>query len=224
MPRTAREKSKTGIYHIVLRGINKQRIFEENEDCQKFLSTLKKYKFTSEYEIYGYCLMSNHIHLLMKEGKEDLGIVFRRIGASFVYWYNWKYNRFGHLFQDRFKSEAVETTQYFLTALRYIHQNPVKAGIAKVDSYHWSSYCEYVKGSVLCNTAFALSFFSEDTGKAIEQFKKFNLEENKDRCLEYEDGARLNDEEATEIIKAIGKVKSPVEILSITKEMKLYKN
>ena len=73
--------------------------------------------------------MSNHIHLLLKEGEEDLGTLFKRIGASYVYWYNWKYNRTGHLFQDHFKSEPVEDDTYLLTVLRYIHQNPLKAGI-----------------------------------------------------------------------------------------------
>jgi len=85
--------------------------------------------------------MSTHIHLLMKEVRESLGIAFRRIGASYVYWYNWKYSRRGHLFQDRYKSGAVETDGYFLTVLRYIHQNPRKARIAKeIQAYPWSSY------------------------------------------------------------------------------------
>ncbi|WP_311135817.1 transposase [Acetobacterium paludosum] len=75
------------------------------EDYQKFLDTIKDYQEISGYEIYGYCLMTNHVHLLVKEGKEDLGPIFKRIGASYVYWYNWKCNRSGHLFQDRFKSE-----------------------------------------------------------------------------------------------------------------------
>ena len=104
MPRKPREKSSTGIYHVILRGINGQVIFEDHEDFEKFLQTIIKYKDVSEYEIYAYCLMSNHVYLLIKEGKEDLGIVFRRIGARYVYWYNWKYNRRGHLFQDRYKS------------------------------------------------------------------------------------------------------------------------
>ena len=114
MPRKAREKSQTGIYHVILRGINRQIIFEENEDYQKFLDTLKEYQEISGYEIYGYCLMSNHIHLVLKEGEEDLGTVFKRIGASYVYWYNWKYNRSGHLFQDRLKVNRLKMTPIFL--------------------------------------------------------------------------------------------------------------
>jgi len=100
MPRAPREKSSTGVYHVMLRGINRQIIFEDDEDYQKYLDTLKTYQEKSGYIIYAYCLMSNHIHLLMKEVAEDLAIVFRRLGPSYVYWYNWKYGRRGHLFQD----------------------------------------------------------------------------------------------------------------------------
>jgi len=77
MPRAARDKSSTGIYHVMLRGVNHQIIFEDDEDYQKFLRTLKHTKEKSGYIIYAYCLMSNHIHLLIKEAEEDLGIVFR---------------------------------------------------------------------------------------------------------------------------------------------------
>jgi REP element-mobilizing transposase RayT len=96
------------------------------------IQVIEEYKEVCGYEIYAFCLMNNHINLLIKEGKEDLGIVFRRIGSKFVYWYNWKYKRSGHLFQDRYKSEVVENDKYFLTVLKYIHQNPIKAKI--VDS------------------------------------------------------------------------------------------
>ena len=82
MLRRARKKSRSGIYHVVLRGINKQRIFEDDQDYQKFLETIKKHKEASGYKICAYCLMSNHIHLLMKEGRESLGIAFRRIEAN----------------------------------------------------------------------------------------------------------------------------------------------
>ena len=129
MPRTARLLSTTGFYHVILRGINRQRIFEDEEDYERFLFLLEHYKTICGYELFAYCLMPNHIHILIKEGKEALSTVFCRIGTSFVYWYNLKYERSGHLFQDRYKSEAVEDDAYFLTALRYIHRNPVKAGL-----------------------------------------------------------------------------------------------
>ena len=88
MPRTRRLKSETGIYHVILRGINKQTIFEDDEDSEMFLKTLKQYKSQSQYKLLAYCLMGNHVHLLLKTEKEELGQIFRRIGASYVYWYN----------------------------------------------------------------------------------------------------------------------------------------
>ena len=91
MPRTPRRKSESGIYHIMLRGINQQVIFEDELDYAKFLETLETYKAVSEYKIYAYCLMSNHIHLLIKVEKEDLDLIMKRIAGSYVYWYNWKY-------------------------------------------------------------------------------------------------------------------------------------
>jgi putative transposase len=219
MPRGARKKNNTGIYHVVLRGINKQRIFEDNQDYQKFLEIIKTNKDKSGYIVYTYCLMNNHIHLLIKEGTESLGNTFRRIGASFVCWYNWKYNRCGHLFQDRYKSEPVGTDSYFLTVLRYIHQNPTKAGIVKeIEQYPWSSYREYTTKSEICDTKFALKLFSEDYQEALELWERFNQAENNDQCLEYDDGTRLNDTEATEMIKSIVGVKIPSEIQRYEKQ------
>ena len=127
MPRKARIESKSGIYHIMLRGINRQQIFEDDEDFEKFLWVLKDVKQLSRFKLYGYCLMGNHIHLLLKPENEPLELIFRRIGSKYVYWYNLKYQRTGHLFQDRFKSEPVESISSFFVVLRYIHQNPQKA-------------------------------------------------------------------------------------------------
>jgi len=88
MPRGARKKSNSGVYHVVARGINEQRIFEDEEDYLVFLEKIRKYKKISGYKVFAYCLMSNHIHLLMKEENESLSMAFRRIGASYFYWYN----------------------------------------------------------------------------------------------------------------------------------------
>lgn len=200
MPRQARKKSNSGIYHIMLRGINRQRIFEDEEDCLRFLETLQKYKSQCEFELYAYCLMGNHIHLLMKEGKDDLTQIFKRIAGSYVYWYNWKYHRCGHLFQDRFKSEPVETDEYFLTVLRYIHQNPVKAMLCQcAEEYSYSSMREYLFGSELTDTGFALSMISK------EQFVDFHRSENADQCLDISESDRMTDEEVRMLMQRISK-------------------
>ena len=184
MPRRARQQSKTGIYHIMIRGINQQNIFVDNEDNKKFLDTLNKYRVKATYKIYAYCLMKNHIHLLVKEGSESLSNSMRRIGASYVYWYNWQYDRKGHLFQDRFKSEPVEEDAYFLTCLRYIHQNPLQAGLVdNIEQYQWSSYREYLVEPKIINADFVLDMFHSDRNKAFIKFKKFNEAVNSDKCL-----------------------------------------
>ncbi|WP_280617153.1 transposase [Heyndrickxia oleronia] len=131
LPRGARVKSRSGIYHIMLRGVNKQEIFHDDEDCITFLDMINRYKEKAELTVYAWCLMNNHVHLLLKEGNEDISITMKRIGVSFVSYYNRKYETTGHLFQDRFRSENVESMRYLLTVIRYIHQNPVKAGMVQ---------------------------------------------------------------------------------------------
>ena len=213
MPRTARIKSSSGIYHIMLRGINRQIIFEEDEDAEKFIQTLKDCKEKSGYKLYAYCLMGNHIHLLIKEGKEDLGIITRRIGASYVFWYNWKYERCGHLFQDRYKSEVVENVNYFLPVLRYIHQNPLKAGLVKdIKEYKWSSYSEFIEKNIMVDIGFVLDLFNEDRKKAIDSFKAFHEIDCNDNCLDIEEKRRIKDDKAIEIIKKVCNVLHCTEI------------
>lgn len=206
MPRAARLKSGSGIYHIMLRGINRQQIFEDEEDRAHFLETLENYKDQCGYTIYAYCLMGNHIHILLKESKEDVTLIFKRIAGSYVYWYNRKYHRCGHLFQDRFKSEPVEDDGYFLTVLRYIHQNPVKARLCKrAEDYTYSSMHEYLTFPFLTDTEFALSMLSK------EQFIDYHQEENDDQCLEINDYFRFTDEEAKALIAKIAKCKNIAE-------------
>ena len=174
MPRQARQASGTGIYHVMMRGINHQNIFEEQEDYYQFLNTLDLMAQSYEsdgtpagrnYILYAYCLMSNHIHLLIREREDTIGMAIKRIASSYVYYYNHKYSRDGHLFRERYKSEPVNDMAYFVTLLRYIHQNPVKAGIVnKVNDYEFSSWQEYEdKNSTLfplCDTRTVLNRIS----------------------------------------------------------------
>ena len=224
MPRQAREKSSSGIYHIMLRGINRQDIFNDEEDNLKFIETLKKYKDICGYQIYGYCLMSNHIHLLLKEGAETISQIMKRIGASYVYWYNMKYERYGPLFQDRYKSEKVEDDKYFLAALRYIHQNPIKAGmVKKLENYKWSSYGEYIsQRDILTEVEYVLNILNSDRNKAIKTFKKYMEEENKDKCLDNEikERKRVTDEEAKRLIKELIKSDNPQKIQQMDKKVR----
>lgn len=175
MTRVMRERSRSGIYHVMIRGINKQNIFENDNDYKKFISLLRSYKPKLDYSIYAYVLMDNHVHLLLKEGDEDISNTMRRIEVSYACWFNWQYERTGHLFQDRFRSKAVESEAQLLNSLRYIHQNPIKAGLAStVNTYPWSSYSEYLDGEYLVDTNYVLGLFDKRKEKALENFVDFN--------------------------------------------------
>ena len=154
MPRTAREQSDTRVYHAILRGVNKQQIFECSEDYQRFLQILRTQTCQQEdplgqkqpphCAIYAYCQMGNHVHLLLKEIGESIGDIMKRIASSYVFYYNHKYDRCGHLFQERFRSQPCDNMQYFIPLLRYIHQNPLKPGLVQdIAEYPWSSWREF---------------------------------------------------------------------------------
>lgn len=199
MPRAAREKTDSGIYHVMLRGVNKQQIFEDKEDYEKFIQILWDCKGISKFELYAYCLMGNHIHILLREDKEPLETIFRRIGSRFVYWYNIKYERHGHLFQDRYKSEPIDDDAYFMVALRYILRNPVKAGLCKyAKDYRYSSYNDYFSYSekTLSDTEKGFELVGKD------KFEEYINTDNNDSCLEIETGnaKRITDEKAKQII------------------------
>jgi putative transposase len=204
MPRQSREKSSSGIYHVMVRGINRQDIFHDDNDKQNYIVIMRKYKDLSHYELYGYCLMSNHVHLLIREYEESISQVMKRIGTSYVYWYNMKYERSGHLFQGRFQSESVEDDNYLLVVLRYIHLNPVKAGLVEeAADYKWSSYSEYFhQKNNLTDTSFILSLFDPHKNKAVKIFEDFMARDNEDKCLDVgvKKRKQLSDEETKELI------------------------
>lgn len=208
MPRQARKKSETGIYHIMVRGINRQTIFEDDEDYAKFIDTIQQSKEKSGFELYGYCIMGNHVHLLLREGKESVSLSMQRICSRFVYWYNWKYDRVGHLFQERYKSEVVENEAYLITVLRYIHQNPIKASITNsVSGYKWSSYHEYTGKQNITDKDFILQLFSVEKQIAKKEFEKYMSEVNEDVCLDYKERHRISDDEIIKLIEEKYKVK-----------------
>ncbi|MBR2777137.1 MAG: transposase [Prevotella sp.] len=153
MPRKARKTSETGIHHVMLRGINRQIIFEQESDYRKFVCLLQDL-ITPVDElgnlqpprctIYAFCLMPNHVHLLIKEKKEPLATIVKQVASRYAMYYNKRYEHFGHLFQDRYKSEPVNDARYFYTLLCYIHQNPIAGGLCRdVEAYEWSSWREY---------------------------------------------------------------------------------
>jgi len=113
MATQARKRSSTGIYHVMLRDIDRKDIFLDDEDRTKFLESIIKAKQKGKFKIYGYCLMDNHIHMLIKED-EEIGKIIKPITVGYVVWHNKSHERTGHLFQNRYLSEPVETENYFI--------------------------------------------------------------------------------------------------------------
>lgn len=198
MARTARAISQHGIYHVILRGVNRQQIFFDHEDCRHFLSLLARYKNECGYRLLAYCLMGNHVHLLIQEGEVSVSSIFRHIETAFVYWYNGKYERNGHLFQGRFTSEPVNDERYLLTVFRYILNNPVKAGFcAKAEDFRYSSAGEYFLGKKGISDLTLIRSMHSD-----QVLKEFMVQPNNDQCLEMDDSAksRCSDEKAKQLI------------------------
>ena len=196
MSRQAREISRTGIYHVVYRGINRQDIFEENKDFEKKMEILDILKKEMNFEIYAYCFMTNHVHILIKESAPgDISLIMKRLLTKYAMWYNRKYQRSGALIANRYKSKPVEVDEYFLPLVRYIHQNPLKAGIVdKIEDYKWSSYREYY----MCSDAIADKEFVSEMLPAEEFIKYHQIEETE--CFFLGEKTTVSDEEIRRII------------------------
>ena len=215
MSSPARKPSSLYIYHVVYRGVNKQRIFEDTEDYNRYLSVLRKYQPICNYKIIAYCLMSNHIHLLLQVGNMPLGRIFQHISPSFVYWYNKKYERVGNLFQSQFKSRPINDISQLMIVIRYIHQNPVKAAICRhPGQYEYSSFRNYYDDE-LVESSIVKSAVSTDF------FYSYNCAENDDQCLDIDDERpRLKDERAVKIMQRLSGCSNTSEFQKLDRDLR----
>lgn len=227
MPRKARKMSSTHIHHVVIRGIDHQTLFEEVKDYLKYLDILAFYKEECNFNLYAYCLMSNHVHLILRTNDIPLDIIFRKINTRYAVWFNMKYQRCGHLQQDRFYSEPIDNISYFLTAIRYIHRNPCKAGleISPGMSYQWSSIYAYLNNnSNLIDIDYVYKIISP------YDFLNYNAVNANDTCLDIDQSPkRLPDDVAKDIIYSISNCKTSTDfknlnLLDRNKYLKLAKN
>ena len=197
----------------MLRGIGKQNIFEDDLDKKKFMQILAASKEKSGFELYAYCLMNNHVHLLLKVGNDPLEIIIKRIGSNYVYWYNTRYERVGHLFQDRFKSEPVENDVYLKTVIRYIHYNPVKGGLKKDLRYEYSSYPSYENGN-----KDGLTDMEEPLEKiGREEFFAYHARRCTDECLDITESIRhpITEDAAAALVHKYCHVENITEFLAL---------
>jgi putative transposase len=149
MPRTARIAPQEYVYHVLIRGNNQQNIFKDDEDFQKFIEILKKYKEKYQFKLYHYVLMTNHVHLVIEISEKggELSQIIKGINLSYAQYFKVKYKHTGHLWQDRFKSILISRDEYLPACGSYVELNPVRAGIVKEPGeYHWSSYHAHASG------------------------------------------------------------------------------
>jgi len=169
----------------MIRGINKADIFYDDEDRQKFLEKLALNITDAKCAIFAWALMSNHVHLLFKSGEKGISSVMRKQLTWYAIYFNRKYQRTGHLFENRYKSVLCEEDRYLLALLRYIHLNPLRAGIVKnleeLDDYPWSGhYAIMGKGEYeWMNIDYVLSQFGKSRKRARTAYRKFILEDIK---------------------------------------------
>ena len=213
MPRKLRVPSPTGIYHVMLRGINRDDIFLDDIDFMKMEKILRSLAKPVDKQgnpkspickIFAYCLMTNHIHLLIAELNESISDTVKRLGVAYASYFNKRRKRSGPLFEGRFRSEPVDEADYFVTLLHYIHYNPVKAGMVKTPGwYKWSSWHEYELPD---------ETYEKGICEQVIPFQSLNRTQVKDIVLDAKDPLsfispvdieRVDDDEAEEIIKSL---------------------
>jgi len=140
MARRARLRSNSQICHVLLRGTEKQDIFMDDEDKKEIMQILKGKKQDNAFFLCTYYIVNNHIRLVIREATNDISRIFKRTATCYSSYFNKKYSRPGHVFQDRFKSETVNGERCLQAVAGFIRQNPEKAGIADINKYLWSSW------------------------------------------------------------------------------------
>ncbi|WP_308616322.1 transposase [uncultured Enorma sp.] len=163
-----RSRAESGFYHVMLRGNGRQLIFEDDADRREFLSCLDNAIEREGVSLIAWCLMDNHVHLIIDDPHDRLSTVMYRIGMKYAMYFNNRHQREGHLFEGRFKSSPIESDEYLVQAVRYVLNNPVAAGISALEDYRWSSYAEYCGERGLTNTKPILDMFS-----SVEDFVSF---------------------------------------------------
>jgi REP element-mobilizing transposase RayT len=145
MARKARAEVAGGLYHVITRGNNRRRIFNCPADYQKFLYLLAVQKVRLPFFLYAYCLMTNHVHLLIERQADPLGHIMHRILTGYSQYYNRRHRRVGHLLQGRHKAILCQSDRYLTELVRYIHLNPVRAGMVELpEQYEYSSHRAYL--------------------------------------------------------------------------------
>ena len=211
MPLIQKRSSGSGYLHIYTRGVAKQIIFEDRSDRIYYLQLLKRFSRETHVSICAFCLMENHVHLIVYDEEHQISRFMQLLGMTYSGYFNRKYERSGHLFSSRFLSIPIESEEYLLTAFRYVLNNPKGANICPASEYPWSSYDRYGHSGSFVDT----SVFQEMLGD-WEEYEKFIAAKYED-CPELEDITH-DDEWAKSVIREVLAVQSGTELQKFDRE------
>jgi putative transposase len=158
MPRPARITMENACYHIITRGNQKQPVFLSEQDYKRYLYFVWKYKKRYRFKLYCFCLMPNHVHLIIQVSNPAiLKKIMQGLNLSYTLYFNLKHKKVGHLWQDRFKSKIIEKDAYLLECINYIETNPLRASlVANITDYLWNSFIFRAKNSRLLDNIFSV--------------------------------------------------------------------
>jgi putative transposase len=179
LPRKARLDAEGAIHHVIIRGIEQRRIFDDDGDRKNFVSRLAKVALESETTIYAWALLPNHAHALIRSGPLGISKFMRRLLTGYAVYYNRRHDRQGYLFQNRYKSILCEEDAYFKELIRYIHLNPLRAGLVDsldaLDTYPWCGHAFTIGAADYPwhDVPFVLSRFGKKSGEARRRYREF---------------------------------------------------
>ncbi|SMC33489.1 REP element-mobilizing transposase RayT [Sporomusa malonica] len=201
----------------MVRGNERKPIFNEPQDKDKLIDILLDKKRAACARLYAFCIMDNHAHFVVREDQEcgdSIETLMKRIGVAYATYYNQKQKRVGHVFQDRYRSEPVEDEAYLLSVIRYVHNNPQKAGDRQGLAYPWSSYGLYVSEEAdgrLGEIEEILEMFHANQAVAKQSFQSFHLEAEAGRFLDVPSGLGIGQEPTVVLQDFLAKYKLTLE-------------
>lgn len=179
MPRQARLDIPGALHHVMVRGINKSAIFQDDQDRAKFLERLGQTVTDGKCSVYAWVLMGNHVHILFKSGKDGISAVMRKLLTWYAVYFNRRHHRTGYLFENRYKSILCDEDNYLLALVRYIHLNPIRAKIIQtmeqLDRYPWSGHRAIIgkTDSTWMGVNSVLAQFGGTKKKARAEYRRF---------------------------------------------------
>lgn len=179
MPRQARLDAPGTLHHVIVRGIERRMLVDDDTDRQEFVDRMGKIAQESETKIYAWALMTNHAHMLIRSGPKGISHFMHRLLTGYAIRYNQRHHRHGHLFQNRYKSIVCEEDTYFQELVRYIHLNPFRAGLtetlSQLDRYPWSGHSAIMGRAERTwqDVDFVLSWFGSRAREALRGYRIF---------------------------------------------------